>query len=175
MTLFAIIFFSSFLLLWALLNYFTTLYLNNIALPVIKRFTEHISTINPIMYRDIKARYSEFNGDYMEIVFYGSSCDIYLFENYIVVVRRYKSLFRRHIEPIILTYSEKDAYKAFPYLNIFRPEKLLFKQIIKGEVEFRFTDFKRKYYRMELTLKALNPEQKAQLERVFFSELSNLN
>lgn len=168
---FAFLFYIICILVWIGVNYFSALYTNNIARPLIARFVDHAAALNPLIFRDIKMRYSEFSG-YMEYIFFKSSCDIYLFEHYIVVLRRYNFIFKRDLEPIILTTDKVRDKGHFTYLKAYKPDSILFKQVIKDEVEFKYSDLKYNYYKMELTLKGLTPDQKAALERVFVSRSS---
>ena len=168
---FAFLFYTFFLLLWIGLNYFSAFNTNNLARPLISKFVEHADALNPIVFRDIRTRYTEFSG-YRGYIFFKSSCDIYLFEHYIVVLRRYKFMFKRDLEPIILTSDKVRDKEHFTYLKAYKPDRILFKQVIKDEVEFKYSDLKYNYYKMELTLKGLTPDQKAALERVFVSRSS---
>lgn len=158
-------FFSIFILIFLMCLYIFLTLNNKRSQIVIDKFIGEASGLRPIIFQNIKLRYSETNG--LNIYFYPNNrCDLYLFDNYLAIVRRQIFVFKVFFAPILLTSDIATTKKIFNYLDSYKPHRVTFKEIVKGEVDIKLTDPKYKHYKTEITLKGLSIEQTTQLEKI---------
>lgn len=141
---------------------FLTIY-NKRSQTAIDKFIGQASGLKPTVFQNIKLRYSETSG--LKTYFYlNNRCDIYLFDNFFAIVRRQDFVFKVHFAPILLTSDIATTKNNFNYLETYKPDRITFMQIVKGEVDIKLTDPKYKHYATDITLKGLSEEQTAKLE-----------
>lgn len=140
-------------------------YYNKRKRAAIDKFIGQASGLNPIVFQNIKLRYSETSG-LKTYIYPNNRCDLYLFDNYLAIVRRQNFVFKVFFAPILLTSDLASTKNIFNYLDSYKPDQITFKQIVKGEVEIKLTDPKYKHSKTDITLKGLTIEQTAQLERI---------
>lgn len=131
----------------------------------INKFIGQASGLRPTVFQNIKLRYSETSG-LKTYCYPNNRCDLYLFDNYLAIVRRQDFVFKVYFAPVLLTSDIATTKNIFNYLNTYKPDRITFKQIVKGEVDIKLTDPTYKHYRTDITLKGLTNEQTTQLEKI---------
>ena len=143
---------------------FLTFY-NKRSQTVIDKFIGQASGLRPTVFQNIKLRYSETSG-LKTYIYPNNRCDLYLFDNYLAVVRRQDFVFKVFFAPILLTSDIESTKDNFNYLDTYKPDRITFNQIVKGEVDIKLTAPKHKHYKTDITLKGLTKEQTTQLEKI---------
>ena len=131
----------------------------------IDKFIGQASGLKPIVFQNIKVRYSETSG-LKTYIYPNNLCDLYMFDNYLAIVRRQDFVFKVFFAPILLTSDIVSTKNNFNYLDTYKPERITFKQIVKGEVDIKLTDQANKHYTTDITIKGLSNEQTTQLEKI---------
>lgn len=126
----------------------------------------HLSkSLGPILIQDVKTRYWKVN-DLHVSTNPKTRCDIYLF-THCIVVARHQSFFVDIIHPpILITSGTWDPHPAFNNMAAFRPGKILFKKILKGEIELACFNLLNDSYKLEITFKGLADYEVKQLEKI---------
>ncbi len=146
------------------LHIFLTFY-NKRSQTAIDKFIGQASGLRPTIFQNIKLRYSETSG-LKTYIYPNNRCDLYLFDNYLAVIRRQDFVFKVFFAPILLTSDIPTTKNIFSYLDTYKPDRITFKQIVKGEVDIKLTDQASKHYTTNITLKGLTNEQTTQLEKI---------
>jgi hypothetical protein len=129
------------------------------------KFISQANNLRPTVFQNIKLRYSESSG--LKTYIYPSNlCDLYLFDNYLAIIRRQDFVFKVFFAPILITSDIATTKNIFNYLDTYKPDRITFKQIVKGEVDIKLTDMTYKHYVTDITLKGLTEEQTTQLEKI---------
>jgi len=159
------IFFATFIFIFLVgLHVFVTIY-NKQARTAIDKFIGQANGYKPAVFQNIKIRYSETSG--LKTYTYPiNRCDLYLFDNYLAIVRRNDFIFKVFFPPIVLTSDISTTKNIFDNLKSYKPDQIIFKQIVKGEVDIKITDPAYKHYSRDITLKELSNEQTTQLEKI---------
>lgn len=157
-------FFSTFIFIVLVGLYIFLTFYNKRTRPAIDRFIGQASGLRPTVFQNIKLRYSETSG-LKTYIYPNNRCDLYLFDNYLAIVRRQDFVFKVFFAPILLTSDIATTKNTFNYLHTYKPHRITFKQIVKGEVDIKLTDFTSKHYTTDITLKGLTNEQTTQLEK----------
>jgi len=92
-----------------------------------------------------------------------TNCDIYLSENYFTIIPFQTFPFKASHKPILLVKEKSSLKDSFHFLNIFSPDKIIFKEVIKDEIEIQYHEDGNKY---QIRLKGLTSEDKNKLERI---------
>jgi len=160
-----LIFFTTFILIVFLgLFIFLTFY-NKRARSTIDKFILQASGLRPTVFQNIKLRYTEKSG-LKNYIYPNNHCDLYLFDNYLAIIRKQNFGFKIFFAPVMLTCDITTTKKIFDYLKIYKPNKIIFKQNIKGEIDIKLSDDTFKHYSIDITLKGLTTEQTNQLEKI---------
>ena len=93
-------------------------------------------------------------------------CDLYLFDNYLVIVRRQNFIFRVFFAPVLITPDIEHTKIIFNYLKAYKPRQINFNQITKSEIDIKLIDQSRKNARIDIILKELTEEQRNQLDKI---------
>lgn len=166
MTIVSIItFFATFILIGLVGLYIYLTFYNKRTRTAIDKFIGQVSGLRPTVFQNIKLRYSETNG-LKTYIYLNNRCDLYLFDNYLAIIRNQDFVFKVNFAPILLTSDIVTTKKVFNYLDIYKPDRVIFKQIAKGEVDIKLTDPTYKHYSTDITLKGLTNEQITQLEKI---------
>lgn len=131
----------------------------------IDKFIGQASGLRPTVFQNIELRYSETSG-LKKYIYPNNRCDLYLFDNYLAIVRRQDFVFRVFFAPVLLTSDIATTKNIFNYLDTYKPDRIIFKQIVKGEVDINLTDPKYKHCKTDITFKGLSVEQTTQLEKI---------
>jgi hypothetical protein len=131
----------------------------------IDKFIGQSSGLRPTIFENIKLRYSETSG-LKTYLYPNNSCDLYLFDNYLAIVRRQNFIFKVFFAPILLTSDMTTTINIFNYLDSYKTDRITFNQIVNGEVEIKLTHKTQKHYKADITLKGLTNEQITQLEKI---------
>jgi hypothetical protein len=138
---------------------------NKQARKAIDTFIGQANGHKPAVFQNIKIRYSETNG-LKTYIYPNNRCDLYLFDNYLAIIRRSDFIIKVFFPPIVLTSDISTTKNIFGNLETYKPDQLKFKQIVKGEVEIKINDPTYNNYSRDITLKELSNEQTTQLEKI---------
>ena len=130
-----------------------------------EKFIKQASELRPTVIHNIKLRYWTTSGHRSQ-VYPNNHCDLYLFNNYLAIVRRQDFIFKIFFSPILLTSDIATTKNMFDYLEIYKPDSITFKQIVKGEVDIKLTDPIYKHNTIDITLKGLTNEHMNKLEKI---------
>jgi hypothetical protein len=133
--------------------------------PILDKFILHSDSLNPIIFKNIKIRYWTVYGGQM-IVYPNNQCDLFLLEDCLGIVRRQDFIYKVFFPPFLISSDIIKTRNTFSYLNIFKPEKVLFKQTTKSEVDIKLIDPAYKHSKIDITLKGLTNEQINQLKKI---------
>lgn len=131
---------------------------------VINKFINQAKDLKPTVFRNVKLDYAEIGG-LRKQMYINNSCDLYLFDNALAIIRRQDFIFKVFFAPILLTPDITTTKNDFQYLKTYKPNLITFKQVIKGEVDIKLTDPIYEHYTTEITLQGLTNEQLNQLEK----------
>lgn len=131
----------------------------------IDKFIGQANGLRPTIFKNIKLRYSETSG-LKTSIYPNNRCDLYLFDNYIAIVRRQNFIFNVFFAPVLLTSYKATTENIFNYLVTYKPDQITLKQIVKEEIDIKLTEPTYKYFKIDITLKGLTNEQISQLEKI---------
>ena len=160
LTFFAIFIFIALVGLYIFLTFY-----NKRSQTAIDKFIGQSSGLRPTIFQNIKLRYSETSG-LKTYIYPNNRCNLYLFDNYLAIVRRQDFVFKVFFAPILLTSDIASTKNNFNYLDTYKPDRITFKQIVKGEVDIKLTDQANKHCTTNITIKGLSNEQTTQLEKI---------
>ena len=129
------------------------------------KFITQASELGPAVFQNIKLRYWTTSGLKTRIS-PNNRCDLYLFDNCLAIVRRQNFIFNMFFAPVLLTSDIAITKNKFNNLNAYKQDCVIFKQIVKGEVDIKLTDPIYKHYTIDITFKGLTNEQINQLEKI---------
>lgn len=158
-------FFAIFMVIVLLGFYIFLTFYNKRSQTVIDKFIGQASGLRPTIFQNIKLRYSETSG-LKTYIYPNNRCDLYLFDNYLAIIRRQDFVFKVFFAPILLTSDITTTKINFDYLVTYKPDRITYKQIVKGEVDIKLTDQANKHDTKNITLIGLTNEQTAQLEKI---------
>lgn len=150
--------FGSVVSLYILGCYLYATYQRRIADRMMMPFLEKASKLNHVVFRDVKMRYLWISGG-RTTYFFKSKCDLYVFDNLIGIVRSASLIFKVQYPPQIISPNVKDAKTLFDFLEVLKPDKILFKTIVKDEVVLNLHDEKFRNLKIECTFKQLTDDQ----------------
>lgn len=162
----SIIFFSKFLIVLLILYLLYCLFRNLAIKPQIKRFLEDSNSRNPVVIYDIKLSYWIKSG-YKYYVSIRNYCDIYIFDNFFVIVRKQKIIFDLLFPPMLFVKSFQRVTSGFEYINHFEPEIIKFSKVVKGQIEIKIIDPVYEHRKIEIIIKGLTNEQMEKVEKVW--------
>ena len=142
-----------------LINYFIILVRHRQATNQITLYKQTISP-NDLVMTSIKMKFIWTSG-MKEYISFITNCDIYLSKNYFTIIPFQTFPFKAYHKPILLAKEKSSLKNNFYFLNIFSPDKIIFKEVIKDEIEIQYHDNHNKY---QIRLKGLNDEDKKKLE-----------
>jgi hypothetical protein len=108
------------------------------------------------IFKDVKMKLTCWgrSREYINII---SNCDIYLSQHYFVIVPFQTFPFKAYHPPVLFVHPGESIDPQLSFLHQSVPVKISFKQVIKDEIEIRYT---RQNINHQITLKALEPHQK---------------
>ena len=133
------------------------------------KFFKQTNDFKPTVIKNIKLRYWTTRGTstYTKTqISPNNKCDIYLFDNYLAIIRRQDFIFKAFFAPVIITSDAINLKSTFDYLEIHKPTLIHFSSIKKGEIEIKLPDPIYKTVRIDITLQGLTNEQTNQLEKI---------
>lgn len=130
-----------------------------------EKFIVQTNELIPTIIQNVKLRYTTTNGLRIQNA-PNNRCDLVLFNNCLALVRRQDFIFKIYFDPIIITSDIAITKKIFNYLDIYKPDRITFNQLVKGEVDIKLTDPIYRHYTIDITLKGLSKEQTNQLEKI---------
>ncbi len=138
---------------------------NKKALAARDKFIVQISPLLPAVFENVKLRYWIINGGKTEFS-PNNHCDLYLFDNYLTIIRRQNFVFKVFFAPVLLTSDVVATKNNFNYLNCYQPDHILFDQPEKGQVAIKIKDPNYSHRKIDITLKDLTSEQIKQLGKI---------
>ncbi len=157
--------FGFFILVFMIVLILFVIFYNMRTKTILDRFIFQAESLNPIIFENIELRYWTNNGGRMEINPF-NRCNLFLFENCLAIVRRQEFIGKVLFPPILLTSDITLTKDIFNYLKIYKPEHILSKKIINGEVDIILSDPIYKHYKIDITLMGLSEHQIDQLDKI---------
>ena len=160
-----LIFVVSFWIVALAVIYFLIKYYNKKNLIVTERFVHQASEFKPVLFQNIKLRYWTTNGARTGIS-PNNNCDIYLFDNFLAIVRRQNFIFKVFFAPVLITSDITNTKNIFNYLTVYKPDRVIFKEIMKDQIDIKIKDPIYRHYKIDITFKELTSEQLTQLVKI---------
>lgn len=120
----------------------------------VEKFLNIANELNPIVFNDIKLRYWKSRGTRTEISI-NSICDLYLYDESLVLVRRQNFILKMIFAPVVITSNIAKSKNDFPNLESYLPSSFVLNSYKRGELEIKLQGS----YRIDITLKGLTTEQ----------------
>jgi len=158
-------FFGFFIAIALVLIFVFVIFHNEYSKIAINKFIVQVNVLNPIVIKNVKLRYWITNG-FRTIISPCNSCDLFLFENCLCIVRRQNFIIKVLFAPVLIASDFGVNRTIFNFIDMYKPDSITFKTIIKGEIDIRLKDPSYKYRRIDITLKQLTNEQVYQLEKI---------
>jgi hypothetical protein len=143
---------------------FATFY-NKRALAATDKFIAQTGMLVPTVFKDVKLRYWIIKGGKTQFS-PNNRCDLYLFDNYLAIVRRQDFVFKVFFAPVLLTADVAATKNSFGYLRCYQPDYIDFNQPVEGQVAIKIKDPVYSHRKIEITFKDLPSGQTKQLVRI---------
>lgn len=160
-----LIFFGAFIFIVLVTLFIFVTFYNRKTRVAIDKFIFQANELKPILFENIKLRYWSTSGQRTQVS-PNNHCELYLFDNCLAMVRRQNFVFKVFFAPVIITSDIAKAKGIFNYLDIYKPKRVHFNQILKGEIDINITDPIHQHRRVDITFKELSGEQLTQLEKI---------
>jgi len=160
-----LIFVVTFWLVVLAIIYFLLNYYNKKNLVATERFISQSSEFKPALLQNIKLRYWITNRARTSSS-PNNHCDIYLFDDLLAIVRRQNFIFKVFFAPVLITSDIERTKSIFNYLSVYKPARITFNQIVKGEIDIKVKDPIYGHYKIDITFKGLTSEQLTQLIKI---------
>ena len=160
-----LILFALILTIAYLAGYIYVLFYNKRTKLMIDLFMEMTHTNNPIVLKDIRLRYWTTTHSKTNIS-PNNYCDLYIFEYCIVLIRREKFIYRIKFAPIVLSNNVEAIKSRFGFLKCYKPDGIHFYEKLKGKIDIKLLESNYKFKRIDITLKGLQDEQIALLNKL---------
>ena len=160
-----LIFVVSFWIVALAVIYFLVKYYNKKNLVAIEGFVSHSSEFKPVLLQNIKLRYWTTNGARTGIS-PNNNCDIYLFDTFLAIVRRQNFIFKVFFAPVLITSDITSTKSIFSYLTVYKPDRVVFNEVMKGQIDIKIKDPIYRHYKIDITFKELASEQLTQLVKI---------
>ena len=145
--------------------YFLVKYYNKKSLVVTERFLSQASEFKPALLSNIKLRYWTTNGTRI-MISPNNHCDIYLFHDFLAIVRRQSFIFRVFFAPVLITTDITNTKNFFSYLAVYKADRINFNHVMKNQIDIKLKDPIYKHYKIDLTFKGLTRGQLIQLAEI---------
>ena len=155
----------TFLIVAFVITYFLVKYYNKKNLVTIERFVSQASGFKPAFLQNIKLRYWTTNGA-RTMISPNNHCDIYLFNNFLAIVRRQNFIFKVFFAPVLVTSDIPNTKNIFSYLTVYKPNRIIFNKVMKGQLDIKLIDPLYQHYKIDITFKQLTNEQLTQLDKL---------
>jgi hypothetical protein len=160
-----LIFVATFWIVALTIVYFLLKYYNKKNLVATERFDSHSSEFKPALFHNIKLRYWTTNRARIEIS-PNNNCDIYLFDNFLAIVRRQNFIFKVFFAPVLITSDITSTKNIFSYLTVYKSDRVIFNEVMKGQIDIKIKDPIYRHYKIDITFKELTSEQLTQLGKI---------
>jgi len=125
---------------------------------VIRQFFNFIKNYQATVLYSVKLKHTAFNG--AKWLFYNDKiCDIYMMNDYWVLLCRSKFIFEIERFPIVIAKDSSFFKKNFPDFSTFKLTKVNMKHSASNGFEIHYMDERYKHYKGDMTFKDLTPEQ----------------
>ena len=155
----------TFLIVAFVITYFLVKYYNKKNLVTIERFVSQASGFKPAFLQNIKLRYWTTNGA-RTMTSPNNNCDIYLFDTFLAIVRRQNFIFKVFFAPVLITSDITSTKSIFSYLTVYKPDRVVFNEVMKGQIDIKIKDPIYRHYKIDITFKELTSEQLIQLGKI---------
>lgn len=160
-----LLFVVSFWIVALAIIYFLLKYYNRKNLATTERFISQASEFKSVLLQNIKLRYWITNRARTSSS-PNNHCDIYLFGDLLAIVRRQNFIFKVFFAPVLITSDIASTKSIFNYLSVYKPARITFNQIVKGEIDIKIRDPIYGHYKIDITFKGLTSEQLTQLIKI---------
>ena len=160
-----LIFFVSFITIVLVAILIFLIYFHRKTKVEINRFLSQSIGLKPKTIRNIRLRYWTTIGG-RTIGSPNNYCDLYLFDNFLGIVRRQNFIFKVSFAPVLITPDIEQTKIIFSYLKAHKPRQIIFNHITKDEIDIKAIDLTRKNARLDITFKGLTEEQRNQLAKI---------
>ena len=158
-------FFVTFLLTLFAGLYISLIFYNKRTLTTTDKFIRQASELAPTVFKNIKLRYWTTRGPKTQIS-PNNRCDLYVFDNYLAIVRRQDFIFKVFFAPVMLTSDLATTKNNFNYLDCYKPDYIHFNRLMKGQVDIKLKDPISRRWKIDITFKELTSEQTNQLYKI---------
>jgi hypothetical protein len=160
-----LMFFVTFWIVTLAIIYFLVKYYNKKNLVAIERFVFQASEFKPAVLQNIKLRYWTTNGA-RTMISPNNQCDIYLFDNFLAIVRRQNFIFKAFFTPVLISSDITSTKNIFRYLTVYKPDRIIFNQVAKGQIDIKVKDPGYNHYKIDITFNELTNEQLTELSKI---------
>lgn len=160
-----LIFFGVFLFIVLVMLFIFLNFYNRKTKIAIDNFILQAGELKLEIFENIKLRYWITSGQRTQISI-NNLCDLYLFDNCLAIVRRQNFVFKVFFAPVIITSDISNSKSVFNNIDIYKPNRVHFNQIVKGEIDIKIKDHNYEHRSIEITFKGLTGEQLTKLEKI---------
>ena len=160
-----LIFFALFVAFVLATIFIFLLFFNKKTIVTINRFLSQTTVMKPKVIENIRLRYWTTKGQ-RTMLSPNNHCDLYLFDNYLGIVRRQNFIFKVFFAPVLITPDIEQTKIIFSYLKAHKPRQIVFNQITKDEIDIKVIDETRKNTRLDISFKGLTEDERNQLAKI---------
>ena len=128
-------------------------------------FLKDAASLQSSVFVNVNLQYRVINQYKMRVSPYGTS-DLYLFDDALVLLRSQHFIFRLLFAPVLITVDPNKWSGRFGYIDIYKPDSIVFNRFLKGVIDIKLSDPKFKTFKIEVRLKKLTEEQMFQLDKM---------
>lgn len=130
--------------------------------PILKKFKKQSNDLKPMVLENVKLNYE----DYRNKAASNSYGDLYMFEEFLVILRRQRFIFKIIYLPILITSNVIKAKNVFDYLQVYKLVGVNFNHIVKGQIEIKLLDSTKSAENVDLVFKRLTEEQMKEIAKI---------
>jgi hypothetical protein len=137
---------------------------NRSSIPKISEFIIQTENLNPTVMKDVSIKYMDVNHYKTRISPY-ASCDIYLFDDFLAIIRRQRFIFTLLFEPKIIINKEiQNNPIDISNFNTSVADSFKFTNHKKDEIIIKYTDKRHSNFKTEIVLRKLTSQQVEKLK-----------
>lgn len=159
-------FFVTFIFIVWLGSFIFLIFYNKRSRAATKKFVLQTGELKPVVINNVKLRYWITPKNTKTMLSPNNYCDLYLFDNFLAIIRRQDFILEIFFAPVLLTADLVTAKNKFNYLDCYKPDYIHFSQHVKGQVDIKVKDPIYKHWKIDITLKGLSDVQIGQLEKI---------
>jgi hypothetical protein len=159
-------FFATFIFIVWLGSFIFLIFYNKRTRTATDNFILQTGELMPIVINNVKLRYWITPKNSQAMLSPNNYCDIYLFDNYLAIIRRQDFILEVLFAPVLLTADLETIKNKFNYLDCYKPDYIHFAQHVKGQVDIKLKDPIYKHWKIDITFRGLSDGQINQLEKI---------